>query len=402
MKHGKRKGIGVTLVGASGRGNLPFDYLQRHPAEGYIAGIYDTIPERGEFVKRKFNGPDVTIFKSLGAAVSDPRTDAVFIGTPDYAHTAPALAALKAGKHVFCEKPLATTQADLDAVCHAAEKSDRIFYLGMNLRHSPVHAKMHELVQAGRIGRLVMIEANEYYYGGRTLFRRWNRLRRNSGGMWITKACHDFDVLNWFTGGNPVRVYATCSLSHYKPNPKAGPNCRDCRITQSCPDYYDVANDPHKYWELMEITDRTYGFPHDICLYNSDKDTFDNGMAIVDYDNDIRGSFAMTVVSSRENRQMRLTGTDGALEGDLETGTVTHWQRHTFKKTVLDVRQLMESGHHGADEGIMADFFRCCRTGAKPRSNYLDGRRSVMVGLAATKSSDTGRPVAIDVSLNAI
>ena len=52
----------------------------------------------------------------------------------------------------------------------------------------------------------------------------------------------------------------------------------------------------------------------DICLYNSDKDTFDNGMAIIDYHNDIRASYAVNVVSSRNTRQMSLTGTEGAAQ----------------------------------------------------------------------------------------
>ena len=92
----------------------------------------------------------------------------------------------------------------------------------MNLRHAPVYETLHEMVSDGRLGKVLTIEAGEHYYGGRTFFRRWNRLRRYGGGLWVTKGCHDFDLLNWFAGGSPVRVFATSNLSHYKPVPGAG------------------------------------------------------------------------------------------------------------------------------------------------------------------------------------
>jgi len=388
--------LGVTVIGASARSAIVCDYLARHPRAGWLVGFFDTVPARAEFLRRKFGANDARVFPSLEAAVTDPRAAAVFVGTPDYAHTAPVLAALRAGKHVYCEKPLAITQGDLDAICRAAERADTVFYLGMNLRHTPVHEKMHALLTSGRLGRLIMIEANEYYQGGRTYFRRWNRLRRFSGGLWVTKACHDFDILNWFAGGNPVRVFASCSLSHYRPRPDAGPDCRHCRLTRTCPDYYDVRREPPEYQAVMELTDRARGFPRDLCLYNSDKDTFDNGMAIVEYDNGVRASYALSVVCSRDTRQLRLTGTDGSAEGDLESGLVTFWERYGRRRQVWDLRTRMQTAHAGADERILTDFFRCCRTGAMPRTGALDGRRSVMLGLAATRSCDTGRPVPLD------
>ena len=77
---------------------------------------------------------------------------------------------------------------------------------------------------AGKLGKLLTIEANEYYFGGRSYFRRWNRLREFGGGLWITKACHDFDLINWFAGGKPRRVFAMSNLSYYKPMDGAGPS----------------------------------------------------------------------------------------------------------------------------------------------------------------------------------
>jgi hypothetical protein len=77
----------------------------------------------------------------------------------------------------------------------------------------------------------------------------------------------------------------------------------------------------------------------------------------------------------------------------MAEGKVTLWKRYTYEKTEFDLREKMRSGHGGSDGKILDDFFRCCRTGDKPRSSWADGRLSVQVGLAATRSCDTGMPI---------
>ena len=386
--------IGIAVIGASMRSTILFDYLQRHPRQGFIAGVYDVVPSRAEYLIEQYGPSDAVVYESLSQAVSGLRVQAVFIGTPDCEHATASLAAMRAGKHVYCEKPMAISLPDCDELIDQARQANSVFYLGMNLRHSPVYEKLHQILSDGQLGKLLTIEANELYYGGKTYFRRWNRLKKYGGGLWITKACHDFDLLNWFAGGKPARVFATSSLSHYKPMPEAGTHCRVCSIKEQCPDRYrpDAANNLI-YDKLAELTEEATGQPKDLCLYNSDKDTFDNGIALVDYDNDVRACYVLSVVSSRSTRQMSLVGTKGSAQADLEECMLKFWQRHSEKKESFDLHELMNSGHGGADDRILADFFHCCRTGEKPRSSWLDGRESLRVGLAARESCDTGKPV---------
>ena len=385
------RGFGVAVIGASKRCTMLLNYLRKHPEQGFIAGLFDIIPALAECLVKEYNLENATVYESLSQAISDPKVDAVFIGTPDGEHLAPVVEALRADKHVYCEKPMAITLEDCDQIIEEARKANSVFYMGMNLRHSPVYETLHKILADGRLGKLLTIEANELYYGGRTYFRRWNRLRKYGGGLWITKACHDFDLLNWFAGGNPSRVFATSSLSHYKPKPEAGTHCRICPIKEQCPDCYTPET---PLWDkLSDILEKASGVPKDICLYKSDKDTFDNGIAVVDYDNDVRASYLVNVVSSRSTRQMSLVGTEGSAEGDLEGGTVRFYKRHSDEKESLDLRELMDSGHGGADDNILDDFFHCCQTGQKPRSSWLDGRASLSVGLAARESCDSGQPV---------
>ncbi len=391
--------FGVAIVGASGRSDMMFKYLRRNPECGFVTGIYDLIPARGRFQLEKFTPPDAVIYETLPDAVADPRAQVVFIGTSDDAHVEPTVAALKAGKPVYCEKPMAITVAGCDELIHAARDAQSVFYLGMNMRHTPVHEKLHDILDSGALGKLLTIEANEYYIDGRTYFRRWNRLRKHGGGLWITKACHDFDLLNWFAGGRPQRVFAASSLSYYKPIDGAGPTCRTCniKIKNTCPDYFDVEG-PEVNWrdDLSKITERETGAPLDLCLYNSDKDTFDNGIALVDFDNDVRATYTVNVVSGRDTRQMRLMGTKGSAEGDMRAGWVKVWKRYSKETEEHDLTEQVKSSHGGSDKRILSDFFRCCRTGEKPRSSWSDGRLSIQVALAARDSCDTGSVVHLE------
>jgi len=386
--------IGVAILGASGRSRMMFHYLDGAAHEGFVTGLYDPIPQRCRRILDEFGAKDAVVYKSVEQAVSDPRADAVFVASRDDAHAEGAVAALQAGKHVYCEKPMAITVEDCDRIADAARDAAGVFYLGMNLRHSPVHERMHEILAGGQLGRLLTIEANEYYSGGKTYFRRWNRLRKYGGGLWITKACHDFDLLNWLAGGRAKRVFAASSLSYYRPRADAADRCSDCPLAATCPDVYDVRVMAGTVTDdLRKLTEAATGVPRDLCLWNADKDTFDNGIAVVDYETDVRATYTVNVVSARNTRQLRLMGTDGAAEADMKAGTVTVWTRHEPGTVTHDLRELIRGGHGGADSRILRDFFRCCRTGQAPRSSWADGRASVELGLAARQSCDTHQAV---------
>jgi predicted dehydrogenase len=262
------------------------------------------------------------------------------------------------------------------------------------LRHGPVHEQIYELIGEGKLGKITTIESNEYYYGRKTYFRRWNRLRRFSGGLWLTKACHDFDFLTWLAVGKPKSVYAVSSLSHYKLITGAGPRCRDCAIKGCCPDYYDVF-EPLDGWleerRKVQLLLEKEGEPSpDICLYNSDKDTFDNGIAVIEYDNDVRATYTVSVIAARNTRQVRVVGTEGMVEGDDEQGLIQFTERHTGRIATYDLSKEVEGEHGGADPKIISDFISVCLNGGTPRSGLEDGRLAVKLSLAATESSDKG------------
>ncbi|OHB54859.1 MAG: hypothetical protein A2Y12_05460 [Planctomycetes bacterium GWF2_42_9] len=393
----------VAIIGAGLRTVAFCKYIAENPQKIKLMAMVDINQEKAKFLDKKYQ-LNAEICANYDRLMDRDDIDAIMVATPDYAHVAPTIAALKANKDVFLEKPEATTVEDCDAIIAVAERSLSICYLGFNLRHSPVHEKIHHLITEGKLGKITTIEANECYYGGKTYFRRWNRLRKYSGGLWVTKACHDFDFITWIAGGKPNSVFATASLSHYKPIPDAGPRCRDCVIKGTCPDFFDV-NKPvdHWYeeaWRQLELRmDQRGPMSPDICLYNSEKDTFDNGIALIEYDNDVRATYTVNILAARSTRHIQVIGTDGTVEGDTEQNIVHFTQRHTEKRLTYDLRDENTGSHGGADEKILHDFFRVCQNRESPRSGLLDGRLAVVIASAATQSSDTGKVIKMSQKL---
>lgn len=387
-----RHPLRVGIVGMGGRSTCFANYFADNPSDGTVLALCDHIPEKGRFMAEHYQ-LKADVFDNVADMIRQASLDAVFITTPDFAHVEPATAALNANIHVFCEKPLATTLADCDAITAAAQRSSAVFYLGLNLRHGPVHDTIHELIATGRIGKVTTIEANEWYYEGRTYFRRWNRLRQYGGGLWVTKACHDFDLLNWMAGDDPTCVYAVANLSHYTEIPEAANQCRDCTLQFTCPDYYDVLNvgdtDDDVIRRLRLIAEENGQESGDLCLYNTDKDTFDNGIALITYANDIRATYTVNVLAARTTRQMRVVGTEGTIEADMGKGLICLTERHTHRTSRYDLRAQMASGHGGADHRLLKDFIHSVHTGRKPKTSWDEGRKSVELALAAQQSLET-------------
>ncbi|MBQ6255738.1 MAG: Gfo/Idh/MocA family oxidoreductase, partial [Clostridia bacterium] len=104
-------------------------------------------------------------YPSYEALISDPEVDAVSICAANTAHADMTVAALKAGKHVLCEKPMAATLKDCERMVKAARESGKTLMIGQNQRLTPAHQKARELVEQGAIGRVVTF-STAFCHGG--------------------------------------------------------------------------------------------------------------------------------------------------------------------------------------------------------------------------------------------
>jgi predicted dehydrogenase len=153
--------------------------------------------------------PGARMFESAEALLGDADVDAVVVAAPTAAHADLAVSVLDRGKHLYLEKPIATTLADARRVLDAWRRARRVGMTGFNYRANPLleSARLH--LRAGAIGRLVAF---------RTVFstfapddRRpdaWRRMRASGGGALLDLASHHVDLVRWLSGEEIVRVSA--------------------------------------------------------------------------------------------------------------------------------------------------------------------------------------------------
>ena len=143
--------------------------------------------------------PAVKTFARLEDAVDDPTVQAVAIASPAEQHSRMAMAALRAGKHVFVEKPLALQWTEGSEMVRQARTAGRLLMVGHLLRYHPAVAKIRELLEAGVLGRIDYIYSNRLSMG---------KIRQEENALW-SFAPHDISVVLALMGRLPVQVVAT-------------------------------------------------------------------------------------------------------------------------------------------------------------------------------------------------
>jgi len=149
-----------------------------------------------------------TMLEDYRDLIAMPDVDVVVVASPNDTHREITLAALAAGKHVLCEKPMATTLDDCLAVRQAAEGYGHILQYGLELRYAELYRRMAQIIQEGQIGRLRMLFCKEFRGPMLPGSGGWRSDRSRSGGVLLEKNCHHFDLFNWFAQSEPVRVAA--------------------------------------------------------------------------------------------------------------------------------------------------------------------------------------------------
>ncbi|NLB56010.1 MAG: Gfo/Idh/MocA family oxidoreductase [Lentisphaerae bacterium] len=392
----------IGIIGAGSRGVSSFGKLFSDRTDTEVVAYADLNEERMKEAKDFLKKDDIELYTDVSKMLSSAEMDAVVIATIDCYHKEHIVAALEAGYHVLTDKPMATNTRDCIAINDAARKSSKIINMGFNIRSDVVCRKMKELIETGVIGKLVTIEEREYYTGGKTYFSRWNRFYAKCGGLFCHKGSHDFDIINWFNeGALPVKVSAFAGMNVFIPeglpfeleaNEKAGPYCEICQVAYKCPDRVDLSEGFKGFTGKGREAD---GYNRDTCMYLSEKDTHDNGIALIEYDNGVRVSHSENFISPVTDRFFSIVGDKGHIEASLGQSKITVFPRWTADKTEYFLRRTA-GGHGGADPRMVETFVQSIRHNKKPTATVRDGTLSVLIADAAERSRRENRTVMID------
>jgi len=153
------KKIKIGAIGCGGMGLNIIKILLDVDERLQLVGIYDP-DERSTKKTSEEIKPSPKIYNSYQELVANPEIDWVMIASWNSFHKEQTVAAFEAGKHVFCQKPLATNLDDCKAMYDAWKKSGKIFNIGFTLRYSPHYRKIKELLNEGAVGRIISMEFN--------------------------------------------------------------------------------------------------------------------------------------------------------------------------------------------------------------------------------------------------
>lgn len=200
--------VRLALIGCGQFGNAHLNGLDLIDTAEVVA-ICDVDEERLKEVAGLHHITAEKCYTDYKEVLALDYVDAVSIALPDQIHREVAVAAMRAGKHVFCEKPMALSNADCKAMMEAEKETGVKFMIGQICRYTPSFKKTKEILEEGLIGDLVMIESEYAHDYGPTASKGWRMTPERH--IVIGGGCHAIDLIRWLAG-NPEEV---CAYSNH-------------------------------------------------------------------------------------------------------------------------------------------------------------------------------------------
>jgi len=350
----------------------------------------------------------------------ETRPDVVIVTTIDRLHHEFIVRAMEAGCDVISEKPLTTDLAKCLAIHNAIDRTGRDLRVTFNYRYSPSRSTVKRLLMENTIGEVKSVHFEWLLdtLHGADYFRRWHRDKRNSGGLMVHKSTHHFDLVNWWLCASPETVFGFGTLGFYG---KANGEARGAyRPYVRATDNPAAQGDPFAL-DLRDGGDlqRLYLDAESSDAYIRDQNVFGDGISIEDtmnvvvrYDTGTQLSYSLTAYAPWEGYRIAFNGTLGRIELDeverpyvnagqkegeglsesIRIRVCPHWSE---PYEVTPPRAV--GGHGGGDQPLLETLFAgdAVPDPLRRSAGFADGVRSIMTGIAANQSFQTGLPVRV-------
>ena len=422
----KKEKLKVVLVGTGIRGT---SFWGRRLVEQYsdileFVGLCDINPGRLEYGK-KYMGVSCPTFVEFNEMIKKTRPDLVIVTTKDSTHHEFIIKGLDLGCDVLTEKPLTIDENKCQEIIDAERRSNKNLIVGFNYRWSPYNTKIKELLSNNTIGKITSVDFHWYLntYHGASYFRRWHGLREAGGTLWVHKSTHHFDLLNWWIDSDPSEVFAYGALEKYgEGGPFQGQSCRNCNFKTECDFHWDITKDKRSM-DLYVHNEEYDGYIRDNCLFRNEINIYDKMSAQVKYKNDVVLNYSLTTYSPFEGWRVAFNGTEGRLEARLDipyeksvninqaemhANEMDQTSQEEDKYEPIFVHKLWKdyevvkvpftrAGHGGGDVALHDKIFKNPEA-SDPygrSAGIRDGVMSVLIGIAARKSIESGDPIKI-------
>ena len=422
---GKKARLALVGTGHRGSGFWGSNLAKSFSEAVEFVGLCDNNPGRLQYVKSAM-GVSCPVFSNYDQMLRQTKPDYVIVTTVDSTHDEFIVKALEMGIDVITEKPMTTDEKKCKRILDAEKKSGKKVIVAFNYRHGIHSMHVKELLSKQRIGKVTSVDFNWYLnvYHGADYFRRWHGLMAKGGSLWVHKATHHFDLLNWWLNSEPVEVSAYGALEHYgKNNAFRGTKCRGCQYKDECKFYWDISKD-ERLVNLYVKNEQHDGYIRDGCVWRKEIDIYDKMSAQILYANGVTVNYSLTTYSPYEGWQIAFNGTSGRMETwedipYLQKTPEDQAGRHAMEMSNADdaipgeFREIMvmdnfsknfevytspkiRGGHGGGDIRMQRRIF-IDKTDNPHHvmAGTREGAMSILIGIAARKSIAQKRPVRI-------
>ena len=361
----------MIRYGIIGCGSMGREHIENLRALGgsEVTAIADPSPDSREQAAA-IAGGKVQLFDDHRELVNSGLCDALVVASPNLTHIEVMRDALATDLHILCEKPLVTKMADgVEMIERAKSKKKGIVWVAQEYRYMPPVAEMIRIAHEGGVGKLHQVAIREHREPFYPKVGDWNRFSANTGGTLVEKCCHYFNLMDFILKEKPARVFASGG-------------------------------------QRVNHLDEDYG--------GKTPDILDSAYVIVEYPSGARASLdlCMFAENSIDNEHLTIVGDQGKLESLLPSGVLRFGRREDWGRRAVwgqpsgtakgvAVRQIRDTNikylgqHFGASYIEHQKFAHAVRSGLPPEIPLEEGLRSVATGLAAHKSIDEGRVVAL-------
>ncbi|GAA4682377.1 Gfo/Idh/MocA family oxidoreductase [Frondihabitans cladoniiphilus] len=405
-----------------------------HSSDAELVALFDVNEGRMEYHASALEAqgaarPVLASPDDLERVIQEQGIQRIIVTSPDFTHAEMIVRAQRAGADVVVEKPLTIDAEGCRAIVRSSAETGRDVVVTFNYRYSPRNTALKEVIASGRIGEVTsvhfewVLDTNH----GADYFRRWHRDKANSGGLLIHKASHHFDLVNWWIDDVPVRVFASGGLRFYgaeqAEHRDLGPRPERGTVDGAAEDPFLLDLRTDETLEALYLENEKFdGYRRDQDVFGEGITIEDNLSLVVDYEKGPSMSYSLNAHSPWEGYTVSINGTKGRAElivvergAVVELDTIDpsaspdngqaesirpprerlvvqeHWRR-------AEEIPIPDDGgaHGGGDVRLLRDVFEGPQDDPLGRpAGWLDGIRSVAVGIAGNASLRSGQAVLV-------
>lgn len=402
----------VAILGVGARGADAYGWQLHEQSDRFkIVALCDMRQERLDRFGAKWKVPENARFTDENEFFKEKRADLLLVATQDKDHYGHCLKGFALGYDIMTEKPLTDSREECEELLAAQQKSGKTALVCHVLRYAPAFLKAAEVIDSGKIGKLVAINALErvgYWHQAHSYVRGNWKNTNAAAPMILAKCCHDLDLLQYYAKSKCTSISSVGDLVYFKEeNAPEGSTerCVDCPHKATCPynaetiyiQIWKNRNCPVDIWPYNVVTtppiteekllQALKDGPYGKCVYRCDNNVVDHQLTTMTFENGVKATLTMTGFTAPGGRRYHFHGTLGELLLDEADNKLTLWQ-YGEGPEVFDLAQLEDSGyaHGGGDIFLIKKLYEVLDGRGTAATSFEASIESHLMGIAAEES----------------